>query len=105
MVCLFVAIVKDCGMTAAEARRNMTAGIFGKIIGFSELRDPVKIPNDGWVKGYQKTLHGKITDVDRTMIEFTDTMGELHLFRGSHVKMFRPVGIKTMKMPKKFIQK
>ena len=90
-------------MTAPEARRNMEALIFGKIIGFWELKEPIKLPNGNIIKSYQKKLYGRITDVDRTMIEFTDTMGEIHLFKGSHIT-FRPVGLKSMKMPKKFIQ-
>ena len=90
-------------MIAAEARRNMTSRIFGKIIGFSELKEPLKMPNGAIVKGYYKKLYGRITDVDRTMLEFTDTMGEIHLFKGSHIT-FRPVGLKSMKMPKKFLK-
>jgi len=92
-------------MTAPEARRNMEARIFGKIIGFWELKEPIKMPNGNIIKSYPKKLYGKITDVDRTMIEFTDTMGEIHLFKGSNVRMFRPVGLKSMKMPRKFITK
>lgn len=91
-------------MTAAEARRNMEARIFGKIIGFSELKEPVKMPNGNLIRGYYKKLHGRITDVDRTMIEFTDTMGEIHLFKGSNVRMFRPVGMRSMKLPKKHLK-
>lgn len=90
-------------MTAAEARRNMEARIFGKMIAYYELKKPIKIPWDGEIKEYPKTLYGRITDVDRTMIEFTDTMGEIHLFKRSKVKHFRPVGMRSMKMPKKFI--
>lgn len=91
-------------MTAPEARRNMEARIFGKIIGFWELKDPIKLSNGNIIKSYPKKLYGKITDVDRTMIEFTDTMGEIHLFKGSQI-VFRPVGLRSMKMPKKFIPK
>jgi len=89
-------------MNAAEARRNMEARIFGKIIGFSELKEPLKMPNGAIVKGYYKKLYGRITDVDRTMLEFTDTMGEIHLFKGSQIT-FRPIGLKSMKLPRKFI--
>ena len=91
-------------MTAAEARRNMEARIFGKIIGFWELKEPIKLPNGNIIKSYPKKLYGRITDVDRTMLEFTDTMGEIHLFKGSQIT-FRPVGIKSMKMPRKFLPK
>ena len=91
-------------MTAPEARRNMEARIFGKIIGFWEFKEPVILPNGNIIKSYPKKLYGKITDVDRTMIEFTDTMGEIHLFKGNQI-VFRPVGFKSMKMPKKFLNK
>ena len=91
-------------MTAPEARRNMEARIFGKIIGFWELKEPIKMPNGNIIKSYPKKLYGKITDVDRTMIEFTDTMGEIHLFKGSNVRMFRPVGMMSMKLPRKHLK-
>jgi hypothetical protein len=90
-------------MTAAEARRIMEARIFGKIVAYYELKKPIKIPWDGEIKEYYKKLYSHITDVDRTMIEFTDTMGEIHLFKGAKVKSFRPVGMRSWKMPKKFI--
>ena len=45
---------------------------------------------------YPKWLHGKITDVDRTMIEFTDNHGNIHLFKTVKVvsfdtKEFKPI--------------
>ena len=90
-------------MTAAEARRNRDAKIFGKIVAFQELKIPIQIPGDGFVKGYYKSVFGRITDVDRLSIEFTDTMGEIHIFRGINIRHFRPVGMRSWKMPKKFI--
>ena len=93
----------DPNMTVAEAKRNIKARIFGKMVAFQELKVPVQIPGDGFVTGYYKSIFGHITDADRLSIEFTDTMGEIHIFRGVNIKHFRPVGMKSWKMPKKFI--
>lgn len=62
-------------MTAAEARDNIN--IFGKIHANGDL--------------YPKWLHGTITDVDRTMLEFTDNNGFMHLFKTAKVVSFEPV--------------
>ena len=52
-------------MTAPEARAMI--GQYGEIRANGD--------------NYPKWLHGRITDVDRTMIEFTDNNGFIHLFR------------------------
>ena len=76
-------------MTAAEIKANR--GAFGLIHANGD--------------NYPKWLHGRITDVDRTMVEFTDNSGFIHLFKISKVVNFRPVAIRKIgwKMPKKFI--
>ena len=89
MVCLFVAIVKDCGMTTADARQYI--GAFGKIHANGTL--------------YPRWLYGRITEADRSSIAFTDLSGELHIFRTSKVVDFQPKALRRIgwKMPKKFI--
>jgi hypothetical protein len=91
VVCLFVAIVKDCGMTTADARQYI--GAFGKIHANGTL--------------YPRWLYGRITEADRSSIAFTDLSGELHIFRTSKVVDFQPKALRRIgwKMPKKFIQK
>lgn len=66
-------------MTAAEAREQI--GVFGEIYANG---------ND-----YPKILHGRITDVDRTMIEFTDNNGFIHLFKTSKIIHFKPKKFKN----------
>ena len=78
-------------MTAAEIKDNR--GAFGRIHANGD--------------NYPKWLHGRITDVDRTMVELTDNSGFIHLFKIAKVVEFRPVAIRKIgwKMPKKFITK
>lgn len=59
-------------MTTAEARASI--GQYGEIHANGD--------------NYPKWLHGKITDVDRTMIEFTDNNGFIHLFKTVKVVSF-----------------
>ena len=59
-------------MTAPEARAMI--GQYGEIHANGD--------------NYPKWLHGKITDVDRTMIEFTDNNGFIHLFKTAKVVSF-----------------
>ena len=78
-------------MTAPEARAMI--GQYGEIHANGD--------------NYPKWLHGRITDIDRTMVEFTDNSGFIHLFKIAKVVDFRPVAIRKIgwKMPKKFITK
>ena len=75
----------------------------------SDLRDRMNIFGKIYANGdnYPKQLHGKITDIDRTMIEFTDNFGMIHLFKASKVIDFHPVALRRIswKMPKKFVIK
>jgi hypothetical protein len=77
-------------MTISEARA--LCGVFGEIYANGTI--------------YPKWLSGKITDVDRTMIEFTDNNNFIHLFKMAKVVYFHPKVIRKIswKMPKKFIQ-
>ena len=76
-------------MTTAEAKEYR--GVFGELHANGTL--------------YPKWLCGKITDVDRTMIEFTDNNGFMHLFKTAKVMSFHPKALRRIswKMPKKFI--
>jgi len=76
-------------MTTAEAKA--CRGTFGEIYANGTI--------------YPKWLCGRITDVDRTMIEFTDNSGFIHLFKTAKVVYFRPKAMRRIgwKMPKKFI--
>ena len=77
-------------MTTSEARQYM--GAFGKIHANGTL--------------YPRWLHGRITDVDRNNIAFTDLSGELHLFKTANVVSFRLKAFRRIgwKMPKKFLK-
>lgn len=66
-------------MTAPEARAMI--GQYGKIHANGD--------------NYPKWLHGRITDVDRTMIEFTDNNGFISLFKTAKVVSFEPMEFKT----------
>ena len=78
-------------MTTAEARSNV--GIFGYLIANG---------ND-----YPKYLYGRITDVDRTYLEFTDNNKFIHLFKTAKVVSFEPRAFRSIKwkMPKVFLLK
>lgn len=69
------------GMTTAEARASI--GQYGEIHANGD--------------NYPKWLHGKITDVDRTMIEFTDNHGNIHLFKTAKVVSFETKEFKLNK--------
>lgn len=88
---VFVGIVNDSKMTAADARQYV--GMFGKIHANGTL--------------YPRWLHGRITEVDRYNIAFTDLSGELHIFKTAKVVDFQPKALRRIgwKMPKKFITK
>ena len=60
-------------MTAAEAKAMI--GIFGEIYANGD--------------NYPKWLHGRITDVDRTYVEFTDNNNFIHLFRTAKIIYFK----------------
>jgi hypothetical protein len=66
-------------MTASEAREHV--GKFGRLEANGD--------------NYPKILHGHITDVDRTMIEFTDNFGFIHLFKTAKVINFEPLEFKN----------
>ena len=76
-------------MTAEDLRKRMN--IFGEIYANGDK--------------YPKWLHGKITIVERKMMEFTDNKGFIYLFKNSNVKEFRPKAFRktSWKMPKKFL--
>lgn len=86
-----VGLINACEMTAADARHYV--GMFGKIHANGTL--------------YPRWLHGRITEVDRCNIAFTDLSGELHIFKTAKVVDFQPKALRRIgwKMPKKFIQK
>lgn len=62
-------------MTAQEARDNI--GKFGKIHANGD--------------NYPKTLHGYITEVDRTCLMFTDNYKFIHIFKTAKVISFEPM--------------
>ena len=55
-----------------------------------ELRDKIGIFGEIHANGdnYPKWLHGKITIVERNMIEFTDNNGFIYLFKTANVISF-----------------
>ena len=62
-------------MTTAEARANI--GQFGKITANGD--------------NYPKTLHGRITEVDRSCLEFTDNNKFIYIFKTAKVISFEPL--------------
>jgi hypothetical protein len=72
-----------------------------------ELRDRIGIFGEIHANGdkYPKWLHGRITIVERNMMEFTDNKGFIYLFKNCNVKEFRPKAYRRIswKMPKKFL--
>lgn len=66
-------------MTASEAREQIN--VFGELHANGDV--------------YPKWLHGKITEVDRTMICFEDVYEHIHLFKTAKVVSFTPKEFKT----------
>jgi hypothetical protein len=62
-------------MTTAEARDSI--GKFGKLHANGD--------------NYPKEIYGRITDVDRTCLEFTDNNDFIYIFRTARVISFEPM--------------
>lgn len=94
-------------LTSQDARQLMASRVFLFIHGRAEIKLPIKISEEKEIKEHDRWLFGRITDVDRSMIEVTDTGEEVHLFKVSKVIECRPVAIKggRWKLLRKFAKK